>query len=519
MRFIRLSSIGLILVVIFAQCRSNNSNDSDFDNIVISLEQQFNPSGYAPLTASIHLETNIPASFSMTVKGRDSEDDFTHHFNSISTSHELPILGLYSNYSNTVELTAFDENGNQIGSKDFRFETFPLSLDLPRIDIEVAQRDQMVPGWTLVSYFGHRRGGNVTPQTAFIFDEYGNVRWYLDYSNHPVFSNLFYDNGMERLQNGNFYFGSNSTSTIYEIDMLGNLINSWQLDGYGFHHQVLEKPNGNFIFTAHNSSINTIEDHIVEIDRITGGVVSVWDLRESLQYERRSWPSAFADLNVDWFHGNAIEYDPDDDAIIVSGRTQGTVKLTSNNEVIWILSTHRGWSENGRGEDLTQYLLQPVDAGNQPIQDFNVLDGTANHPDFEWSWYQHAPQILSNGNVMIFDNGDNRNYTDFGPYSRAVEYEIDETNMTIKQIWQYGKERQEDTFSRIVSDVDFFENANRVFFSPGAINNSGLYGKVLEIDYSTKEVIFEATITPPEAAFGLITFHRTERLHIYPDQD
>jgi len=118
---------------------------------------------------------------------------------------------------------------------------------------------------------------------------------------------------------------------------------------------------------------------------------------------------------------------------------------------------------------------------------------------------------------MLFDNGDNRNFSGTGTYSRAVEYEIDEENMTIRQVWQYGKERGPETYSRIVSDVDFFPEENHVFFTPGAVSFNGDYGKVIEIDYDSGDVLFEATIRPPVPAFGLITLHRSERMSLYPE--
>jgi arylsulfate sulfotransferase len=50
----------------------------------------------------------------------------------------------------------------------------------------------------------------------------------------------------------------------------------------------------------------------------------------------------------------------------------------------------------------------------------------------------------------------------------------------------------------------------------GAVGFGGAaYGKVVEVDRTTRAVVFEATITPPTAAFG-ITFHRVERLPLYP---
>jgi len=307
------------------------------------------------------------------------------------------------------------------------------------------------------------------------------------------------------------YFGDGNSGRIIEMDMLGRIVNAWPLPGYGFHHEVLEKPNGNFVVTVNKQGEPTVEDYLIEIDRASGVIVREWDLKQSLEYTRRAWPG-FGDQNVDWFHANGVAYDPQDDAIIVSGRTQGVVKLTNDNTVVWILAPHRDWGTAGDGTDLATKLLQPLDATGQPITDPAVLDGAVNHADFEWAWYQHAPELMPDGTLLVFDNGDNRNYTGQSLYSRAVQYRIDANAMTVQQIWQYGKERGAETFSRIVSDVDYHAAEDNVVFMPGAV---GTYGKAIEVDRTTRAVLFEATITPPIAPFG-ITFHRVERLPLYP---
>ena len=515
--------VPLLICLIITGCKDKSSGPLGSDVEIIKDEVTVNPSGVAPLTAVIDLETSAEVSVSIKVTGVNGpESDIVHDFDQTGMQMEIPVLGLYPDFENTVELTFFSTTGTNLGTKSYSIQTGQLLADMPEIEINTANRSQMIEGLTFVSYFGHRVGGDATPQRPFMFDSFGDIRWYLNYgatdSQYPELANLFYDDGMERLQNGNLFFGNGNTGTIYEINMLGEILNTWPMPGYGFHHEVTEKPNGNFLVTVNKNGINTVEDHIIEIDRDSKQIINVWDLRESLDQERTAWDTNLADISEDWFHANALYYDETDNTIVVSGRTQGTVKLTGNNEVVWILAPHKEWATSGNGTELSQFLLQPLDANDQPITDQAVLTGDQNHPDFEWSWYQHAPLRMPNGNVMLFDNGDNRNYGSGSLYSRAVEYEIDEDNMTIKQAWAYGKNRGEETYSRIVSDVDYHPDENHVFFIPGASNFGGSrYGKSIELDYSTGEVIFEATINPPEAAFGLITLHRTERMTMYPN--
>lgn len=494
---------------------SNDESQGPIGNsdLFESVELEINALSYAPLTAELKLKTREVVGVEIVVLGKNgSASNISNRFSERSTNFTLDILGLYADYLNEVEVRLLDGNGNPLESRIFEIQTSPLILDLPEIAIDV-QSNATTAQLNLVNYFGFNE--DFRPQRPFIFDQFGDIRWYLDYSNHPLLSELFYDNGMTQLENGNLLFGDGSTGSLYEVDFAGRILNSWSLQGYGFHHHVIEKLTGNFLVTVNDPSKTTVEDVVLEIDRQSGQINTIWDLNDSLDNTRRAWPTDLADLNIDWFHANAIDYDASDDTIVVSGRTQGIVKLNSENEVSYILAPHRGWSTSGNSIDLKQFLLTPLDANNQPITDSEVLDGNVNHPDFEWSWYQHSPIFLPNGNLMVFDNGDNRNYFNAGPYSRAVEYEIDEANKTIKQVWSYGKERGEETYSRIVSKVSYVASNNSVLFTPGAATNAGVpAGKVVEIDHATKNVLFEATISPPNAIFN-ITFHNVLRVNFY----
>jgi len=116
----------------------------------------------------------------------------------------------------------------------------------------------------------------------------------------------------------------------------------------------------------------------------------------------------------------------------------------------------------------------------------------------------------------MFDNGNTRNFefTRDNPYSRAVEYRIDDIGMTVQQVWAYGKERGKETFSTIVSSTNFLPKSGHVLFSPGfqVPNENGNGAKVIEVDYRTKKVVFQLSISNTNG-WGLF---RAERMNIYP---
>ncbi len=513
----RILPLALLCLLLIVSCSEDDSppppGPEIESDLIESVEVNLNPTGYAPLSAILNMETTTAVSVRVTVQGRrGNASNVVFNSTGAATDISMDIFGLYGNFENQLEVELLDNSGNTLESQVITVQTAPLIGDMPNIDIDTPSSANELE-LNLVNYFGFAT--EFRPQRPFIFDQFGDIRWYLDFSNHPSISQLFYDNGMTVLQNGNLLFGDGTSGRIFESDLFGRIVDSWGLQGNGFHHHVIEKPDGNLLVTINDAAKTTVEDVIVEIDRNSGSFLNRWDLNNSLDNTRRAWPTDLADLDFDWFHANSVEYSSTDNEIIVSGRTQGIVKLNQNNEVSYILAPHREWNTSGDGTPLAQFLLTPLDADDNPITDPDVLDGASNHPDFEWSWYQHSPILLPNGNLMVFDNGDNRNYVDAGPYSRAVEYEIDEVNKTIKQVWSYGKERGENTYARIVSKVSFLEDKNSVLFTPGSAVQGGMPGgKVIEVDYDTRNVIFEATITPPNSVFD-ISFHNVLRVDVF----
>lgn len=472
------------------------------------------PSGYAPLTAVIELETESPVSIVSRVIGRNGpSSDVRHALPTPARKHRVEVLGLYPARENTVELTFYDAGGVDRGTKSYTVRTAPLSARLPSIVVDRADPARMAPGMTLIAYFPHGRDGN-TPQLPLFFDHFGDIRWYLDYTGHPQLGNLSYDVGIERLANGNLYFGDKGTNRIYEVTMLGEIVETWEMPGYRFHHNVQEKPDGNFLVTVTKADEPTSLDHIIEIDRHTGKIIRVWDLRRSLNASR----AVFGNDERNWAHVNAVIYDERDDSIILTARLQGAVKLTASNEPVWILGPHVGWGTSGQGEDLSRVLLTPLDSRGEPIDDDDVTRGRVATDDFDWAWMPHAPQLMPDGTLMLFDNGARRHLSPGARFSRAVVYTIDEQDLTVQQVWAYGQERGDETYSVSVSDVDFLPESNHVIFAPGNSHDESdrRYGMVIELDYETREVLFEARITMPGETRG-ITFHRAERLPLHPD--
>jgi len=516
MRIRNLIILGFLATGIFLVIACNDDTIFSPDELVLKkYESEFvlNPTGYTPISGSYSVHTDLIGQLRVTIKHIDgSGDDLIHTFERKDSIHDIPILGLYFDHDNEI-IIDFLISDVVLNTETLSITT-PVQPDyIPNVFIDVVQKEKMEPGMNFINYRSKR-----DPSVPFFVDHEGHLRYLLDYEGHMDLTNLNYDVGPERMKNGDFLFGNYPTNEVYQVDILGNVINQYILEGYTFHHTASERQNGNILVTLdkdgsmHPSGNLSLEDFIVEIDRNTGAIVNEWDIKNSIDPNRNVLGTNIFNGYIDWAHENGVIEDPSDNSIIISCRLQGVVKLSNDNVAKWILSNHRGWTSTGLGENITDKLLQPLDANGDPITDQDVLNGISNHPDFEWPWYQHAPSIDKDGNLWVFDNGDLRNFSSDQKYSRAVGYKIDEENMTVQQVWTYGKERGIETYSRIASDVDVEEVTGNILFCPGSrvINKDGIGSKIVELDYDTKEVVFEMHINS-----GGISFHRAERMPIY----
>ena len=367
---------------------------------------KLNPYNSAPLSLNFEINTPINGKFIVKVLGQDGpESDIIIEPNHTGKKHKLEIFGLYPDYENTIEINFTNKTGYIRKTQMISVKTNKLPDGFPIIKIKKQYENFKQNTLILVNY-------RIAKDQPFMVDPFGKIRWY---------SNGFSEQkkyGLQVLSNGNIAFGvpQNGQGKIYEYSMTGQIFKVYDVypEFENIHHDVYEMPNGNFLVTANKVGIDTIEDFIIEVDRNSGEVTNVWDLREVLQTDRYTFRKIRD--GSDWFHANAVIFDERDKSIIVSGQAQGVVKVSWDNKLKWILSPHNGWNDKFK-----DFLLNPPST------------------DFEWVFGQHAPLILPSGNIMLFDNGFGRNFSNDLKYSRAVEYNIVETNVggNISQIlWQ-----------------------------------------------------------------------------------
>ncbi len=410
-----------------------NKNNYTFDNPKVIL----NPYGNSPLTALIMFKTDIEEDVEITVEGKDEKTTITNSFEK-NKIQIIPVYGLYADYNNKVKLKMGDKE------KIITIKTEPLPEDFIKptnmfVDKNLVDNDLIFVSVSLDGY-------------TSAYDINGDPRWYL-------IGNYAWN--INRLKNGRLMLSSPRsiappyyTIGLVEMDLTGKIYKEYVLPG-GYHHDYYEMENGDLLVASNKFENNTVEDYIVLIDRKTGEIKKEWDLTQILP--REDGKSAMWD-ETDWFHNNSVWYNKNTNSIILSGRHQDAVISVDfdSGDLNWIIGDPTNWSK-----DMQKYFFKPIS------------------DNFEWQWAQHAAMVLPNNDIFIFDNGNNRSkieeeYIDASNnYSRGVIYRINTSDMTIEQVWQYGKERGSEFYSPYISDVDYIENNHYLIHSGGIVSKNG----------------------------------------------
>ncbi len=449
-----------------------------------------NPNKIAPLTALMKIDSDESFVASFKVLG---DHPIEKSFTKKTTRLNMPILGLYPGITNEVVVTLIFDNHKITETLKIKTESCPDFF--PEIEINKLDRTRMEDG--LHGCDMHYANFGKFHSIPMIFDDQGKVRWYLDLSFNGKMISPF-----QKLSDGTILMVDRHT--IFEYDMLGKLLRQTPINpNYGMHHEVLELPNGNLLICVgkrnqfiniNGEKIKSDNDFIIYYNRNESRIVKEWDLAQHLDVSRN-------DLNFlrkgDWLHMNGLAFDAKDSTIIVSGRNQGLVKISWKDELKWIMAPKKNWNKSGRinnGNNTEPFLLTAIDSEALSYSG-NVQLGVESSDDFDFTWGTHAPILLPNGNLMAFDNGFYRNFGEGDAYSRAVEYKINGNNMTVEQIWQYGKERGIEFYSAIASDVDYLPSKDNVLVTSGFIGRSADFkAKIVEVDYETGNEVFEATL-------------------------
>ena len=181
-----------------------------------------NPTGDAPLSAalsSILLRLALPRYWCTAGTARHGVRCGAALL--LDTTHEVPVLGLYPNYTNDVGITFASEDGWRMDTTSVEITTGALPPNLPTAITVTTPRTTVPSSLNLVSNFSASN-----PQMPLVANNFGDIRWVLDFRTHPVLQRLTYDCGISRLRNGHYLFGDKSASQLYEADGLDEALHT-----------------------------------------------------------------------------------------------------------------------------------------------------------------------------------------------------------------------------------------------------------------------------------------------------
>lgn len=327
-----------------------------------------------------------------------------------SADSSIVVLGLEGGRTYTMQVqSSFD--GRAIDGPVSNYSAPPLPAALDQVSIQL----QGTPsgGYSMAPIGGLDGHGYL-----IIFDSLGTIRWYRDYGPQVVFETTQQEDGQITAFVGGSD-GFNMASGVYvEVTPAGDSVRSITALGssYTDPHELLEgfdrqgARRADYLFgygfrafdrTAEGGGpSDTIAVHQVLRINVLGTVDTLisgdelWSVTDDIE------PPLIADLD----HPNSIAFDLDE-GIVVSYRDLNTVVKIDR-------KTHKiAWQLGGTHNQFTFV--------NDPLGHF---DG------------QHTVRVLSNGHLLIFDNG----WTHSPPTSRAVEYALDSARKTATMVWQYS---------------------------------------------------------------------------------
>lgn len=399
-----------------------------------------NPFKIAPQTALVLFRTSKSEKVTLTIKGKHN-DDIVRTFES-TKDHYIPVYGLYNNYENEVKIKT--ESGKETTLKikiDDIFQT--AAVDVAQNKIENSNGE---------FYFTTSSLGS----NAMAYDNYGETRWHI---------NRGYNKGITMLQNGNLLISTDnngpdvtSTSGVVEINMLGQVIHEYEIEG-GYHHDAYELESGNLIILTTKMGSDSFADHVVEIDRETGKVSKEWNLRDIVT---KVDSNLLTKNDIAWGWLNSVTFDKKNNALILSVRNQNSVVSIDYNSgnINWILGEKKYWSNK-----FSQYLLTGTGAG------------------FLYPSGQHSVNITKDGKLSIFNNGYNANNEVSTPCSKlrnsasyAMVYDINLENKTATVDYKFGGQQY---FSYALSSYTYTSDNHKIFNSGWHFTN--------EVDYNNPE--------------------------------
>lgn len=405
-----------------------------------------------------------PGSVIRPLAGTYSNDYLTERGYLDATSGEvfLPLWGLYSDFSNTVTLTYFFNDGSsKEDTTTITTEAFddPCGYQSPTVLQPRTETTSLSYDYMLVK-------GACSAYSPAIIDTDGALRW-VGTAGVSDYTSTFFDNAIYQIGNG----------SLIRIDLDGTVTTLAVNADYGvtyIHHNI---DRGKVGIILDVDTAEQLESVNLEVDA-TGKIVKSWNLGDIISNAMVAGgddPAQFVNPSpTDWFHNNGVAYNRADDSLIISSRENFLICIDYETGAIkWILGdTTKKWYQF---PSLAKYALTLPSGSQPPIG-------------------QHSPSVTYDQGILVFDNGQNSGFQDppglQRTYATPRKYQIDLTTMTATEVWNYPQdETVSSTFcGSAVEDAPL--NYLVDYALVGGANATPPYAQLLGLDASGEKVFY-----------------------------
>lgn len=351
------------------------------------------------------------------------------------------VLGLRPATTYDLRAKLLSPTGSIVTSSPIKYSTQPLPADFPQFNVVHANSPTV--RYIMIGIAPALSGKSY----AVIIDACGYPVWYKEFRDAVV--------DFQKQPNGHYTAWSSIDGTqgkFYEFDASGKISASYsptppletgphELRIFGSAFVLFGLDYRTMDMTPYGGLDNaSVKGIVVEYHR-PGRVLFSWSSFDHFIVTDGASDVSLTGLNVNPWHGNAIEVD-DEDNLLVSFRNMDEITKidTKTGQIIWRL-----------GGEQNQFTFR----GDQ-------LNGFS---------HQHGIRKLPNGNVILFDNGNLRS-----PHaSRAVEYRLDERNKIAQLVWEYRPDPP--LYGFALGFAQRLENENTLI-------NFGTAQRIIEVDPS-----------------------------------
>lgn len=452
-----------------------------------TIEQNLNKN--TPLAAILKYSADKP--ISITAKLESDGHSFTIDFDKTSdTKNGLPVVGMKPGRTYKIFLKIHTEKSSFEYKEQFEFSTPDLPNDpykILRFKVKREKALPMEPGITLLNprLIAKGHDGSKFGMLAAV-DSLGEIIWY--YRCNARISDFNF------LPNRHISYLT-ADHRLVEIDLLGNIVKSWfaserpdgpvensiPIKSLTFHHDATLLQNGNYLILG--SDYKEIDNYYTSETDINakrkrqkvmgdilleftpeGEVVWEWNVFDHLDpmrigYETFSkyWFSRGYPGVLDWSHANTVLYDSTDNTAVVNFRLLSSLtKINKDGSIKWIFGEPTGLSKE-------------------------LLSKSLKLKNGDWFWHQHSASFTTHSTILIYNNNLRRAWPfqgkDESGFSHAVEFKINEEEMTAEQIWTSEMPNLPGVRSVAMGDVDFLDKTGNVLVSYGLVAANKEYGR------------------------------------------